>query len=303
MKPVVIITIAFVLLIPTTVFAQEGSRDMMEEYCLKNLQDDPQCENYVAKKTENKVNYDPAKIEENKTSNPIEEFIQFIIQIFQGINPEETVKDVSKELSLDSVQNTVESTIGDISDSIPTDKKTISGNSKTKLEDCSKYKNAIRDGTDMDEAYQAMQKTNACEQRNKQITIKQGTQSLQTNYPTVTMKMDNKPSAGATADFKINTVRVVDSDYYKIININMLMTIHMKLQDVVFFSPTAMWVLKSPSGEIYTEQCHGRQFDGSMITGEQNPNKTWDMCFHVEKELNKFDLLKSSTKIGTIILE
>lgn len=275
----------------------------MEEYCLKNLQDDPQCKNYISKKVEpNKI--DPVKTEENKTSNPIEQFIKFILQIFQGINPEETVKDVSKELALDSVQNTLENTIDDISESIPIDMSSISGNSEAKLEDCSKYKREIRDGTDMEEVYVAVQKTDACEQRNKQITIKQGTVTSQSgNYPSVTLKMDNKPSGGATADFKINTVRVVDSDYYKIININMLMTMHMKLQDVVFFSPTAMWVLKSPSGEIYPEQCHGRQFDGSMITGKENPNRTWDMCFHVEKELNKFDLLKSSTKIGTIILD
>jgi len=298
MKPVIIITIAFVLLIPSAVFAQEGSRNMMEEYCLKNFKDDPQCENYTPKKIEQ------SKTEPPKASNPFEEFIQFIIQIFQGINPEETVKDVTKELSLDSVQNTLESTVDDISDSIPIDMEAMSGNSETKLEDCSKYKNEVKYSTDVDKVFAAVQKTDACEQRNKQITIKQGTATSQSgNYPTVTLKMDNKPSGGATADFKINTVRVVDSANYKIININMLMTMHMKLQDVVFFSPTAMWVLKSPSGEIYPEQCHGRQFDGSMITGKQNPNKTWDMCFHVEKELNKFDLLKTSTKIGTIILD
>ncbi len=82
----------------------------------------------------------------------------------------------------------------------------------------------------------------------------------------------------------------------------MVMTMHMKLNDVVYFAPTAMWVLKSPSGEIYVEQCHGRQFDGMTITGKQNPNITWDICYHVAKDLNKFDLLKSSTKIGTITL-
>ncbi|MCH7966043.1 MAG: hypothetical protein IIB02_01280 [Thaumarchaeota archaeon] len=115
--------------------------------------------------------------------------------------------------------------------------------------------------------------------------------------------MDNKPSGGATADFKINTVRVVDSDYYKIINITMQMTVHMKLQDQIYFLPTALWVLKSPSGEIYVEQCHGTQFDMQTITGKQNPNITWDICYHVEKELNKFDLFKDSTKFGTIILD
>ncbi len=123
------------------------------------------------------------------------------------------------------------------------------------------------------------------------------------HYPTVTLKMDNRPSGGVTADFTINRVNVVESQYYKIININVLMTMHMKLQDQIYFSPTFWWVLKSPSGEIYTEQCHGRQFDTQLITGKQNPNITWDICFHVEKELNKFDLLKKTSKIGTIILD
>ncbi len=304
MKSVVILTLAFVLLVPITVFAQEGSRNMMEEYCLKNSQDDPQCENYTPKKMEQN------KVEPPKASNPFDALIQFIIQIFQGINPEETVKDVTKELSLDSVQNTVENTIDDISDSIPTDMGLISGNSEAKLEDCSRYKNEVKHSTDVDKIFAAVQKTDACEQRNKQIEIKQGTVTTQSgNYPTVTVKMDNKPSGGATADFKINAVRVVDSDYYKIININMQMTTHMKLQDQIYFSPTAMWNLKSTSGEIYPEQCHGRQSDIQIITGKQNPNITWDVCYHVEKEIDKFDLIWSgapkqqSPKIGTIILD
>ena len=83
---------AFVLLTPTTVFAQEGSRNMMEEYCLKNLQVDPPCANYTLKKIEQN------KIEQNKTTNPIDEIIKFIFQIFQGFNPEETMKDVTKEI-------------------------------------------------------------------------------------------------------------------------------------------------------------------------------------------------------------
>ena len=65
MKPVIIIAIAFVLLIPTSVFAQEGARNMMEEYCLKNFQDDPQCENYT-----------PKKIEENKSEQIVTKHVK-----------------------------------------------------------------------------------------------------------------------------------------------------------------------------------------------------------------------------------
>ncbi len=96
MKPVIIIAIAFVLLIPIPIFAQEGSRNMMEEYCLKNLQDDPQCENFVSKKIEQNKASNPIDVEQNKTSNPIDDIVQFILQIFRDIMPEETMKDVSK---------------------------------------------------------------------------------------------------------------------------------------------------------------------------------------------------------------
>ena len=212
---------------------------------------------------------------------------------------ENTLGKISDSIPVDQIKNTFE----DITESIPVKLEAKPETLESKLEDCSKYKNEVKYSTDFGEVFVAVQKTKECEQRNKQITIKYGSVTTQSaNYPTVTVSMDNR-SGGATADFKINTVRVVNSDNYKIININMLMTVHMKLQDQIYFSPTALWVLKSSSGEIYPEQCHGQQADMMTITGKQNPNITWDICYHVEKDLNAFDLLKSSTKIGTIILD
>ena len=117
MKPVVIIALAFVLLVPSMVFAQEGSRNMMEEYCSKNFQDDPQCENYTLKTNEgSNEKSTPLEIKENKSSNPIEDFIQFILEMFQGINPKETVnnvsetmKDVTKEIpQIEEIQTQIE---------------------------------------------------------------------------------------------------------------------------------------------------------------------------------------------------
>lgn len=213
-------------------------------------------------------------------------------------NTPQEVQDISKTAKNFAIETTAKlsETINEISDAVP-----IELEPKSELEDCSKYKKEVRD---IDDVYFGVLKTKECEQRNKQIEMKQGTVTSQSkltkNYPTVTLSMDNR---GSTADFQINTVRVVNSDYYKIININMLMTVHMKLQDQIYFSPTALWNLKSPSGEIYAEQCHGPQFDMMLITGKQNPNITWDICYHVEKELNTFDLLKSTSKIGTIILD
>jgi hypothetical protein len=254
LKSIIIIAITFVLLIPTSVFAQEGSRNMMEEYCLKNSQDDPQCENYVPKKMEQ------TKIEPPKANNPFEELIQFILQIFQSINPGETVKGATKELSLDSVQNTLENTVDGISNSIPIKLDAKSGNVETKS-------------------------TNTSE--------KIPTRS----YPTVSAFVESTP-----VDFTIQNVSVQNSEYYKIITIDMLMTSHLKLDEQFWFSPTTLWMLKS-GGEVYVEKCHGMQSDIMTIRGDANQNITWSFCFHVEHEKNNFDLVYVKTKIGTIILD
>ncbi len=289
MKPVIIISIAFVLVISTGTFV-EGQNSLKcpnGTYYGKDSLGNDACRDIDTNQVIKQSSAIQKTLEEKSSNSFFEVFLSFFENLIKGF-------------SFDSTEKSVES----VSNSAHVNLKSPSGNSESNLEDCSIYKNQIVDRTDADEALRAIQKTDACEQRNKQILIKQGTVTVQSgNYPTVTLKMDNKPSGGATADFKINTVRVVDSDNYKIININMLISMHMKLQDVVFFSPTASWVLKSSSGEIYSEQCHGRQFDGSMITGKENPNRTWDICFHVEKDLNKFDLFKESSKIGTIILD
>ena len=210
---------------------------------------------------------------------------------------------VNDLIPVESIQKSVEKTANDIATTIPVKIEPKSDNTKNKLEDCSIYKNEIQDRTDMDEAYMALQKTNACEQRNKQIETEQAFQSNETtqNYPAVNVVMGK--NRGITADFKINKVGVVDSDNYKIIYINMLMSLHMKLQDRVSFQPTFDWELKSPSGQLYREKCHGKGFDLMTITGEQNQNLTWNICYHVEKELNNFDLMYSKNKIGTIILK
>ena len=180
----------------------------------------------------------------------------------------------------------------------------LSEDKTSKLEDCSIYKKQIQGSTDVDKIYDAVIKTDACEERNKKITMKQGTVTSQSgSYPPVTLKMDNKSRGGVTADFTIESVRVQNSDYYKIVNVEMSMLLHMKLNDSIVFSPTMGWKLKDPSGEYYYEKCHGRQSDLGIIFGDSNPNRKWSICFHVEKESKQFDLMKDSNKIGTILLE
>jgi|APSaa5957512535_1039671.scaffolds.fasta_scaffold14041_3 hypothetical protein len=302
MKQIVILVIAFVLLIPLTAFAQESLNCPKGAYHgLDNAGNDA-CRDIETNKivktlTESTTSSSNTSSEEN----PLSILFKFIENLFSGFTSDPIKKSIDTiEKSVSIIENSVET----ITDSVPVNLESLSGNTEGGLEDCSKYKNEVKHSSDVDKIFAAVQKTDACEQRNKQISIKQGTTTTQSgNYPTKTLKMDLKPSGGATADFTINTVRVSDGGNYKIININMLMTMHIELNDTVFFSPTAMWVLKSPDGEIYPEQCHGRQFDGQFISGKDNPNRSWDMCFHVEKELIKFDLLKSMSNMGTITLD
>ena len=122
-------------------------------------------------------------------------------------------------------------------------------------------------------------------------------------YPTVTLKMDNRPSNGPTADFTITKVESKDMEFYKIVTIFMSMELNMKFQDSVYFSPTSGWTLKNPAGDIYAEACHGTKSDIVVIRGKDDPNRTWSICYHVEKELKQFDLRKDTNKIGTIILD
>jgi len=296
MKSIIIFTLTFVLLIPTTIFAQESLDCSSGSYHGLDNNGNDACrdiETNKVVKTLPKSNTSPSSSSSN--DNPFAMFFKFIENIFKGFSGDSIEKSVQK------VSNSIEKSVESVSDSIPVNVESLSGKSESGIEDCSKYKEEVKHSSDVDKIFVAVQKTDACEQRNKQITIKQGTQPSQTNYPTVTMTLEG--SRTATADIKINTVRVADADYYKIININMQMTMNMKLNDRVYFSPTALWNLKSPDGEIYVEQCHGRQADMMTITGKQNPNITWDICYHVEKDLNKFDLLNSGKKIGMIILD
>jgi len=109
------------------------------------------------------------------------------------------------------------------------------------------------------------------------------------HFATITINLDKKPSGGATADITINKLQVVETDYYNIIKMNMKLTVHMELDDMQFFSPTAMWFLKNENGKAYVEKCHGTQMDMMTLRGDQNPIKYYNICYYVEKEFKKFD--------------
>ena len=301
MKPVIIIAIAFVLLIPTSVFAQEGARNMMEEYCLKNFQDDPQCENYTPKKIEEN------KSEQPKASNPFEEFIQFVLQIFQGINPEETVKDVTKELSLDSVQNTLESTVDDISDSIPIDIDTMSGNSETKLEDCSKYKNEVKYSTDVDKVFTAVQKTKACEQRNEKIELQQALENTK-KLGNISLQPvpNNIKLSHAEGKFTPSDLIFIEHPKFNEIKFTVTVSLDISYDQITRVDQSNLFLIDENSKKYYIlvglcgpvlDWINGRNIDTVSFMG----------CYDVGKDVNKLDIMYKSygpsstnVKIGTI---
>ncbi len=320
---IILLAIAFVLLIPSTIFAQEGSRNMMEEYCLKNLQDDPQCANYTPKKIEQN------KIEQNKTTNPIDDIIQFILQIFQGFNPEETMKDVTKVIPFDSIGNTFENTIDDISNSIPIDMGSISGNSKAKLEDCSKYKKGIRDGTDMEEAFVALQKTKECEAYNintvKQVSSQGTVLTQNTNgiflkheycHKVQTTKCQPNERQEITTDYRwvsspdyslearniskisLGHIGVIEKDNYNLIILDI------RIEPFPTGNGAQAWPtsanisyhifqmgLKNENGRIYTHSPVPCNTSFGPYISIPNSGATITHCYQVEKNLDKFDVI------------
>jgi hypothetical protein len=96
-------------------------------------------------------------------------------------------------------------------------------------------------------------------------------------------------SGGAAADITINELQVVEKNNYKIINMNMKLTVNMKSNDMQYFSPSSNWYLKNENGEQYMEQCHNSQGDFMLIKGKENPISYYDICYHVEKKFNNFN--------------
>lgn len=140
---------------------------------------------------------------------------------------------------------------------------------------------------------------NTLDEMSKSIPIKiepksgtsnqESTQGSVPEFATITKNLDKKPYGGATADITINKLQVVETDYYNIINMNMKLTVHMELDDMQYFSPTANWYLKNENGKQYTEQCHNSQGDFMLLKGDQNPVRYYDICYHVEKKFNTFN--------------
>ena len=133
---------------------------------------------------------------------------------------------------------------------------------------------------------------------------------VQKIYPSVEVNMDLKPRDGVKADFTIESYRIENTEYYDIlyVNVNMVMK-NMELEDAVVFSPSMQTILKNENGKQYPEKCHGRQLGMSWIKGDETQNQSYNVCYHVEKTFDKFDVYIDdarptvSKKIGTIVLD
>ena len=172
MKPVVIIAIAFVLLLPGTVFAQESRTCPPGSYHGLDNSGNDACRdietNKIIKTQTNIISDTPSNPSDN---NPFSILINFFQNLFKGFSQD------SIEKSVNSLEKSIES----VSDSVPIDLESISGDSEIKLEDCSVYKeNRFSDkelmklskdeaGNTIGDMFVAHAKMKACEQRNKQL--------------------------------------------------------------------------------------------------------------------------------------
>ena len=126
------------------------------------------------------------------------------------------------------------------------------------------------------------------QESNSQSSVKSNSQSSVEpvqEFASITTNL----SGGAAADITINELQVVEKNNYKIINMNMKLTVNMKSNDMQYFSPSSNWYLKNENGEQYMEQCHNSQGDFMLIKGKENPISYYDICYHVEKKFNNFN--------------
>ena len=162
MKPVIIIAIVFVFLfVPISILAQESLNCPPGAYHGLDNSGNDTCRDIETNKIVKTLT--GSSTSSSSDENPLSMLFKFIENLFKGL-PVDVI-----EKSVDVIEKSVES----VSDSIPIDLESLSGNSEGGLEDCSKYKNSIRDGTDMEEAFRALQKTKQCESNNMSA-VKQG---------------------------------------------------------------------------------------------------------------------------------
>lgn len=193
-------------------------------------------------------------------------------------------------------------------------------NNQAKLMDCASYKreylrsheNSPRTEDDsvamLTDAFNAVQKTKACEKYNKMIEMQQKSQATVTSTPISNVflhgmqvpawtgpdgVLHDKPAIVGT--FTIEKVIVSENQYYKTLSVALnIKAENLQLDDVVFISANS-FTLKNQNGKIYSNQAKKCSSPLSyQIYGKTGPDLRVIVCYDVEKQFDKFDVIFSS---------
>jgi hypothetical protein len=324
MKPILIIAIVVVLLIPLTSFAQESQSCPPGSYHGLDNSGNDACRDIETNKVVKTLTKYPTS-SSSSDENPLSMLFKFIENLFKGL-PVDVI-----EKSVDVIEKSVES----VSDSIPIDLESLSGNSEGGLEDCSKYKNSIRDGTDMEEAFRALQKTKQCESNNMSA-VKQGSSQgtiLTQHTDGIFLKHEychksqtskcqsSKPfksheysfEGKSLSKFSLGHIGVVEKDNSKIIILDI------RIEPFSTNNKSESWGGMYVPSSMGLKNEHGTKYVYLPATCKTpkpwmslpNTGATIAHCYRVEKNIDKFDVIYEKldehrklkqTVIGTFLL-
>ncbi len=213
------------------------------------------------------------------------------------------MEDLAKIFSFNSIEKSVES----VSDSIPVKLELPSVNSKNTLEDCSKYKNGIRDGTDMEEALVALQKTKACEQRNNQIKMKYALEdTIKSNNISLQTTPNKIKLSKAERQFTQNDLIFIENSRFNEIKFTVTVSLNITYDKITMIEGMKMFLIDENSKK-YTMNMMDCGPPMGWINGKTTDSVTFMTCYDVGKEVQKLDLMYMSygpssinVKFGTI---
>ncbi|NDB32089.1 MAG: hypothetical protein EB160_01305, partial [Nitrososphaeria archaeon] len=233
--------------------------------------------------------------------------------------PVKTLEDKFDEIYNTIPAEKIQEAFNDMQEKFPIKIEPKEGNNQAKLMDCTSYKreylrsheNSPRTEDDsvamLTDAFNAVQKTKACEKYNKMIEMQQKSQASVTSTPVSNVflhgmmvpawtgpdgVLHDKPAI--TGTFTIEKIIVSEKEHYKTLSVALnIKAENLELDDIVFISPNSI-TLKNQNGKIYSNQ--PRECSSPLsyqIYGKTGPDLRATVCYDVEKQFDKFDVLFS----------
>ncbi len=238
----------------------------------------------------------------------------------QRIDPTITIKTL--EQKFDEVYDTIPAediqlALNEMQEKFPIKIEPKGSSNQAKLMDCASYKREYLKSYEnlpksednvvamLADAFNAVQKTKACEKYNKMLEMQQETQGTVTTSPVSNVFLhgmlvpawtgpdgvvhDEPPIVGT---FAIEKIIVSEKEHYQTLSIALnIKAENLQLDDVVFISPHS-FTLKNQNGKIYSNQSKECSSPISyQISGKRGPNLKVIVCYDVEKQFDKFDVL------------